>query len=287
MLRTERYLATQPQGLRLGITGSPGAGKSTFIEAYGKQLVDRGERLAVLAIDPSSTRTHGSILGDKTRMQTLSSHPLAYVRPSPAGRTLGGVTKATREAILLCEAAGYRHIVVETVGVGQSEHTIRLLCDCMALLVLPGSGDDLQGIKRGIVELADLVIVNKADGERERLARQTRADYGMALHLRPATQHDVWSPKAITASSVGADGLAEFHRMLGMFLSEMEGAPTRDRRHRQQADLFDLVWREAVVDELQSRVDFSARLRENRSGLTDGTRTLAEALAAQLASLNR
>ncbi len=173
---------------RVGISGAPGAGKSTFIEALGLELVGSGHEVAVLAVDPSSTRGGGSILGDKTRMEQLSRLPHTFIRPSPSGGTLGGVARRTREAMLVCEAAGFDVVLVETVGVGQSEVAVAGMVDVFALLLAPGAGDELQGVKRGIVELADLVVVNKADGALADLARHTASDYGQALHfLRPHT----------------------------------------------------------------------------------------------------
>ncbi|MEZ5230003.1 MAG: methylmalonyl Co-A mutase-associated GTPase MeaB [Acidimicrobiales bacterium] len=168
---------------RIGISGTPGVGKSTFIEAFGLHLVSQGHRVAVLAVDPTSARTGGSILGDKTRMSELNRQPNAYIRPSPAGGSLGGITRKTREAVLLCEAAGYDVVLVETVGVGQSEIAVADVTDLFLLLLAPGGGDDLQGIKRGVMELADLVVINKADGRNEALARHTAADYRQALHM--------------------------------------------------------------------------------------------------------
>src|SRR6188472_250749 len=171
------------EATRVGISGAPGAGKSTFIEALGMHLVDAGHRVAVLAVDPSSTRSGGSILGDKTRMEELSRRPEAYIRPSPSSGTLGGVARRTREAMLVCEAAGFDVVVIETVGVGQSEVAVAGMVDLFVLLLGPGAGDELQGVKRGIVELADVVVVNKADGALADLARHTAADYTHALHL--------------------------------------------------------------------------------------------------------
>ena len=176
--------------IRLGISGVPGVGKSTFIESFGNHVISQGHRLAVLAVDPTSALSGGSILGDKTRMETLARHPDAYIRPSPAGQTLGGVTRRTRETLLLCEAAGFDVIIVETVGVGQSETAVAQMTDMFLLLLLPGGGDELQGIKRGIMELADLILVNKADGDQQAAANRTVADYRMAVHfLHPRSRH--------------------------------------------------------------------------------------------------
>jgi len=194
--------------VRVGISGAPGAGKSTFIEALGTHLVDTGSRVAVLAVDPSSARSGGSILGDKTRMESLSRRPGAFIRPSPSGGTLGGVARRTREAMLLCEAAGFGVVLVETVGVGQSEVAVAGMVDLFLLLLAPGAGDELQGIKRGIVEIADLIVVNKADGEMVAAAARTVADYEQALRvLRPRS--DVWSPRVLGCSAITGDGIAE------------------------------------------------------------------------------
>lgn len=196
------------EGIRLGISGAPGVGKSTFIDAFGGHVIDEGNRLAVLAVDPSSSRSGGSILGDKTRMEELARRPEAFIRPSPAGRTLGGVARRTREAMLLCEAAGFDVVVVETVGVGQSETTVAEMVDLFCLLAAPGGGDDLQGIKRGVMELAELVVVTKADGDLLPAANRAAADLRHALHLmRPV--HEAWTAQVLSTSSVEGTGLAE------------------------------------------------------------------------------
>jgi len=192
--------------LRAGITGAPGVGKSTFIEALGMHLVGQGKRVAVLAVDPSSSLSGGSILGDKTRMERLSVHDLAFIRPSPSGDSLGGVARKTRETILLVEAAGYDTVLVETVGVGQSEIAVHSMTDLFVLLLLPGAGDELQGIKRGIVEMADLLAVNKADGDRQKLANQARAHYLNATHLLPPKPSG-WSPQVLACSALDGTGI--------------------------------------------------------------------------------
>ena len=192
--------------VRVGISGAPGAGKSTFIEALGLHLVDHGHRLAVLAVDPSSSRSGGSILGDKTRMELLARRPEAFIRPSPSGGTLGGVARRTREALLVCEAAGHDVVLVETVGVGQSEVAVAGMVDVFVLLLAPGAGDDLQGVKRGIVELADVVVVNKADGDLAAAAERTVADYANALHfLRSRTEG--WEVRVERASALLGEGI--------------------------------------------------------------------------------
>lgn len=202
----DELLAATGGSVRVGISGAPGAGKSTFIEALGLHLVDHGHRLAVLAVDPSSRRSGGSILGDKTRMELLSRRPEAFIRPSPSGGTLGGVARRTREALLLCEAAGHDVVLVETVGVGQSEVAVAGMVDVFVLLLSPGAGDDLQGVKRGIVELADVVVVNKADGELAAAAERTAADYTNALHfLRSRTEG--WEVRVERASALLGEGI--------------------------------------------------------------------------------
>lgn len=204
----EQCLPHANKSVRIGITGAPGVGKSTFVEAFGNFLAQQGKQLAVLAVDPSSQVSGGSILGDKTRMEQLSNQANVFIRPSPSGDSLGGVARKTREAMILCEAAGFDTILVETVGVGQSEFMVHSMVDCFLLLLLPGAGDELQGIKRGIVEMADIVLINKADGERVKLAQRTKKDYRNALHLFPPKQSQ-WIPKAIVCSALEQKGIAE------------------------------------------------------------------------------
>src|SRR3954454_24463100 len=203
----EQVLPHAGGAVRVGISGAPGAGKSTFIEALGTHLVAHDHRVAVLAVDPSSTRSGGSILGDKTRMEQLTRSPDAFVRPSPTGGTLGGVARRTREAMLLCEAAGFDVVLVETVGVGQSEVAVAGMVDLFLLLLAPAAGDELQGVKRGIVELADLVVVNKADGELAAAATRTAADYGNAVHIvRPV---GTWTPRVLLSSALTGAGIED------------------------------------------------------------------------------
>ena len=197
----ERCLPHAGNSLRIGITGVPGVGKSTFIEAFGKHLTSIGKRIAVLAIDPSSERSKGSILGDKTRMELLSTDPNAFIRPSPSGLTLGGVARKTRETIVLCEAAGFDIIIVETVGVGQSETVVKSMVDFFLLLMLAGAGDELQGIKRGIMEMADALVINKADGDNIHAAEVARTRYQSALHLFPLNENG-WVVPVATCSSI-------------------------------------------------------------------------------------
>lgn len=203
-------LGTDRQALRLGLTGTPGVGKSSFIETFGLMLTGQGLRVAVLAVDPSSARTGGSILGDKTRMERLSRDPLAFIRPSPSRTELGGVARRTREAVALCEAAGFDIILIETVGVGQSETVVAQLCDVFLLLLAPAGGDELQGVKRGIMEMADILVVNKADGALLPTANRTLAEYAGALRLlRHRPQDPEGFPAALTVSALESRGLTE------------------------------------------------------------------------------
>jgi len=211
------------KSIRLGITGVPGAGKSTFIEEFGLMLCNAGHKVAVLAIDPSSSITGGSILGDKTRMEELARHPNAFIRPSPSAGTLGGVHKKSRETMLLCEAAGYDIILIETVGVGQSETVVRGMVDFFMLLVLTGAGDELQGMKKGIMELADTIVVHKADGDNLRLAKKTVREYRQLLHfLQPASPG--WTSAALPVSSIKRTGLEDVWKTVLSFKETMESS---------------------------------------------------------------
>jgi LAO/AO transport system kinase len=216
-----RCLPYSGNSVRIGITGVPGAGKSTFIEALGKMLTAQGHKLAVLAIDPSSERSKGSILGDKTRMEELAGDPNAYIRPSPAAGSLGGVARKTRETVVLCEAAGFDTIFIETVGVGQSETAVHRMTDFFLLLMLAGAGDELQGIKRGIMEMADLVAINKADGNNMEKAKLARIQYKNALHLFPAKESG-WEPKVLTCSAWEKTGIAEIWEAISGFRLQTE-----------------------------------------------------------------
>jgi len=201
---------------RLGITGVPGVGKSTFIESFGLEVINRGHKLAVLAIDPSSQLSKGSILGDKTRMEQLSIHPKAFIRPSPSSGSLGGVARKTKESIIICEAAGYDYVFIETVGVGQSETAVHQLTDFFLLLMLAGAGDELQGIKRGIMEMADGMVITKADGLNIDKAKSARAEYARALHLFPPTESN-WIPEVLTCSSTENKGIKEVYDMIDKY----------------------------------------------------------------------
>ena len=206
------------QSVRIGITGVPGVGKSTFIEAFGKHLTSLGKKVAVLAVDPSSTISHGSILGDKTRMEELVKDKNAFIRPSASGETLGGVARKTRETITLCEAFGFDTIVIETVGVGQSETAVHSMVDFFLLLKISGAGDELQGIKRGIMEMADAIVINKADGDNIKRAKLAKTEFNRALHLFPAKKSG-WTPKVSTCSAYTKDGIPEVWDMISEFLT--------------------------------------------------------------------
>jgi len=217
-----RCLPYSGKSLRIGITGVPGAGKSTFIESFGSYLTSTGKKLAVLAIDPSSERSKGSILGDKTRMEELSTDPNAYIRPSPSSGSLGGVARKTRETILLCEAAGFDTLLIETVGVGQSETAVHSMVDFFLLLQIAGAGDELQGIKRGIMEMADTVVINKADGDNIHRANITATQYRNALHLFPPSLSG-WIPQVMTCSSLRKTGMSEIADCINVYFELVKG----------------------------------------------------------------
>ena len=229
-----QLISNEKETMRIGITGVPGAGKSTFIEAFGSYLTSEGHKLAVLAIDPSSEKSKGSIRGDKTRMETLCHDPKAFIRPSPSAGSLGGVARKTRETILLCEAAGYDVVFIETVGVGQSETAVHSMSDFFLLLMLSGAGDDLQGIKRGIMEMSDLIAITKADGTNVEKAQMARALYANALHLFPPTESG-WVPTAVTSSAVTKEGLPEILKKIEDYFALVKGNGFYRKKRREQA----------------------------------------------------
>ncbi|MBT2677586.1 methylmalonyl Co-A mutase-associated GTPase MeaB [Bacillus sp. ISL-35] len=243
----QRLLPVSGKSIRIGITGVPGAGKSTFIESFGSYLCELGHKVAVLAVDPTSSLTGGSILGDKTRMEKLARNPRAFIRPSPSGGKLGGVHRKTRETMLVCEAAGFDVILVETVGVGQSEVIVRDMVDFFMLLVLTGAGDELQGMKKGIMELADSVIVNKADGQNEQAAKKTKEEYNRILHfLQPATKG--WQTTALTSSALYDKGNDEIWKMISDFSSLTKESGIFEERRRSQTK----EWlNDMIIDQLQ------------------------------------
>ncbi len=230
------------KSLRIGITGVPGSGKSTFIEAFGKLLTDEGKKVAILAVDPSSSLHKGSILGDKTRMEKLVQNSHVFIRPSSTGTTLGGVAKKTRESILLCEAAGYDVILVETVGVGQNEVAVHAMVDFFLLLKIAGAGDELQGIKRGIIEMADLIVINKADNENIKAAELAKIDFEKALHLYPVKSNE-WTPKVLTASALQHKGIDKIWQVIQDFqkITKANGSFDKNRNHQEEFWLYDTI----------------------------------------------
>lgn len=258
--------------MRIGLSGTPGVGKSTFIEALGMDLVGQGHRVAVLAVDPSSARSGGSILGDKTRMERLSRHPAAFIRPSPSEGTLGGVARRTRETVRLVEAAGFDVVIVETVGVGQSETLVAEMTDIFLLLLAPAGGDELQGVKRGIMEIADLIVINKADGNLKPIAETTRTDYAGALRLlrrRPADPEGI--PTALTVSAVTGDGIdALWAKIQELFVWRREHDWITTRRARQAGTAFDRSVEQILVSALRSDTDMMEPLADLRAKVSAG-----------------
>ncbi len=257
----ESLMPSTGNSVRLGISGVPGVGKSTFIEAFGNHITQQGHRVAVLAVDPTSALSGGSILGDKTRMETLSRNPNAFIRPSPAGKTLGGVTRRTRETLLLCEAGGFDVVLVETVGVGQSETAVAEMTDMFLLLLLPGGGDELQGIKRGIMELADLILVNKADGDSKVIAERTVTDYTMALHFLHSRSKN-WQPRVQALSALNNQGVADVWETVNDFQAKLGD----EIQHRRSAQAVNWLWAE-TADRLLDDLKGDASVRKRVAGL--------------------
>lgn len=272
------------KGIRVGITGSPGVGKSTTIDALGMFLIERGHKVAVLAVDPSSARTGGSILGDKTRMARLSASDHAYIRPSPASGTLGGVAAKTREAMLLGEAAGFDVVLVETVGIGQSETAVSDMTDFFLALMLPGAGDELQGIKKGLVELADMIAINKADGDNVKRANVAAGEYRSALHiLTPRSEH--WHPPVVTYSALTGAGIdAMWQKILDHRKAMIASSEFAGRRREQQVKWMWSMLEQRMMARLRSDAATRAKVRKIESEVADGR--IAPALAAaQIAEL--
>lgn len=264
--------------IRLGITGVPGAGKSTFIEQFGLKLADEGHKVAVLAIDPSSTVTGGSILGDKTRMEELARHPKAFIRPSPSAGTLGGVHKKSRETLLLCEAAGYDIILIETVGVGQSETVVRGMVDMFILLALTGAGDELQGMKKGVMELADLVIVHKADGDNKLLAKKTVSEYRRILHMLQQASPG-WSSEAVAVSSYKKTGFDRVWETIGRFKQTMdEGSYWEQRRSYQTKDWFHAMIEDTLIDSFYAEEGRKQQVQQLEHEILSGKLTVTKAV---------
>lgn len=264
-----KLLPKTGKSVRIGITGVPGVGKSTFIESFGRHLTTQLKKVAVLAVDPSSTKTKGSILGDKTRMENLAKDPNAFIRPSATGSTLGGVADCTRETILLCEAAGFDVIIIETVGVGQSETAVRNMVDFFLLLMLAGAGDELQGIKKGIMEMADAVVITKADGENKIVADQARANYQHALDLLNSSASG-WTTKVSTSSALENRGVAEVWKLIETYLETVRGNGYFESNRKEQNQLW---FQESLDSQLRRRfaqsLKKSARLSQFQGKITN------------------
>ncbi len=266
----EKLLPHTGKSIRIGVTGVPGAGKSSFIETLGLYLIERGHKLAVLTIDPSSALSKGSILGDKTRMEKLSGKDNCFIRPSPSGGTLGGVARKTRETISACEAAGYDVILIETVGVGQSEITVRSMVDFFLLVLIAGAGDELQGVKKGVIELADMIAINKADGDNKRKAELAKAEYENALrYIQPAT--DGWQTKTVTCSALTGEGIPEIWNNIEQFIQTTKNSGEFEKRRREQnlEWMFSLL-EEAIKQKFYSRPEIRKALTTLREKVKDG-----------------
>jgi len=268
--QTARQNMPSASGIRIGITGVPGVGKSTFIEVFGKYLTSQGHKVAVLAIDPSSTKSKGSILGDKTRMEELAVDPNAFIRPSPSAGSLGGVARKTRETVILCEAAGFDVIIIETVGVGQSETAVHGMVDFFLLLMLAGAGDELQGIKRGIIEMADAIVVNKADGDNLEKAKRAAAEYRSALHLFPPSETG-WSPVVDTCSSLTHEGIQQVWKIICDYAEKTRanGYFQRHRRHQEEQVLYDTI-NDALKHRFYGRREVQQQLHKFAQEIAEG-----------------
>lgn len=279
----EELLPETGKSIRIGISGIPGVGKSTFIEAFGKQLIELGKKVAVLAVDPSSPLRGGSILGDKTRMELLSREENAFIRPSPSEGALGGVAQKTRESMLLCEAAGYDVILVETVGVGQSEYEVAGMVDFFLVLMIPNAGDELQGIKRGIMELADALVINKADGESINLAQRTRQHYQSAFHL--IKHGSFWTPRVETCSALEKSRILEVWEMISEYQQlALEHNAFHEKRARQNAEWMTKLIQEMLQMRLQQNPEVKRKLPLLQQGVMNNTTTPYNA-AQQIVSL--
>jgi GTPase len=263
----EKCLPYSGQSIRVGITGVPGVGKSTFIEALGMQLINQGKKVAVLAIDPSSERTRGSILGDKTRMEDLANHPRAFIRPSASAGSLGGVARKTKESIIICETAGFDTIFVETVGVGQSETAVHSMVDFFLLLMLAGAGDELQGIKRGIMEMADALVINKAEGDNRQKALMAKREYENALHLFPATASG-WTPVVDVCSALHKEGVENVWEMISRYinLAKSNGYFQKNRQHQDVKIMFESI-NESLKDNFYFSPDIKNKIAEAKKDI--------------------
>ena len=280
----EGALSHAHKSIRIGITGVPGVGKSTFIESFGSYLIQQGKKVAVLAVDPSSSLSHGSILGDKTRMENLVKENNAFIRPSPSGESLGGVARKTRESIILCEAAGFDVILIETVGVGQSETTVHSMTDFFLLLKLAGAGDELQGIKRGIVEMADAIVINKADGDNQKAAKEAKLEFNRALQLYPPKESD-WKPQVKLCSALYNEGVEDIWEMIDDFRikADENGYFQHNRQEQNKFWLF-----QTINDYLKSRFYDNPEIKKalkQQLELIEANKTTAFAAAKYLLSL--
>lgn len=272
--------------IRIGITGVPGVGKSTFIEQFGQLYLSKGHKVAVLAVDPSSSISHGSILGDKTRMESLVKEENAFIRPSASGDSLGGVARKTREAIVLCEAAGYDVILIETVGVGQSETAVHSMTDFFLLLKLAGAGDELQGIKRGIIEMADAIVINKADGANEKAARLAKTEFNRALHLYPQKANG-WSPKTMTCSALENKGIDQIYELIADYKKQTkESAAFGEKRNEQEHYWFKETISNTVLDNFYNKPEVLQAIATQEALLEQKKTTPFEAAFAVLKATN-
>ena len=275
-------LSSTGNSIRIAITGAPGAGKSTFIEAFGSFLCDIGKNVAVLAIDPSSSRSKGSILGDKTRMEALSGQKNAFIRPSPTSGNLGGVGRRTRESILLCEAAGFDVIIIETVGVGQSEIIVRSMTDFFMVLLMPGEGDELQGLKKGSIELADAIVINKSDGELIQKAQFTRQSYETAVHyIQPATNN--WTTPVVTCSALKNTGIQEMWKIIEEFkINTLESGEFSKRRSQQLSEWFDALLNEAILYQFYAHSGINHKIEKIKKNILENKISPTEAVKSIL-----
>tara|TARA_B100000508_G_scaffold141093_1_gene146644 strand:- start:169247 stop:170281 length:1035 start_codon:yes stop_codon:yes gene_type:complete len=258
------------ESVRIGITGVPGVGKSTFIEAFGQLVIERGHKIAVLAIDPSSEKSGGSILGDKTRMNKLSTSPDAFIRPSSAGKSLGGVARKTRESIILCEAAGFDHILIETVGVGQSETVVHSMVDFFLLLMLAGAGDELQGIKRGIMEMADALVITKADGDNLTNAQKARKEYQNAMHLFPPNENE-WIPKALISSAYDNRNIDKVFDTVESYVNQtkLNGHFEKNRRSQDRYWMHETI-AEVLLSDFYDATEMKQRIKDVEKSVVEG-----------------